>query len=104
MHTYYHGTRQPDAVLDAIIGSGRIRAPFHLTHDPQVAAHYGDHVIEIEFERDFEHAHVGMINKTGSASAAANYNAAVGNSIETVIATPAAQREFYHSLYNAEIV
>ena len=101
--TYYHGTHQPEAVMDAIMGSGRIRTGFHMTHDPKVAANYGSSVIEIEFERDFEHAHVGMINKSGSASVAANYNAQVGNSIETVIRTPAAKREFYHSLWNARL-
>ena len=97
-HTFFHGTNQPKAVIEAIMGADRIRAGFHMTPSREVAENYGSHVIAIEVEGDIPSAHVGMINKEG------NFNRNVGNGIEVVIRTPAAMREFYHALYNAEIV
>jgi len=95
MHTFYHGTNSPAAVIEALMGADRIRTPFHLAPDRRVAENYGSHVIAIETESDIKSAHVGMINKEG------NYNAAVGNGIEVVIKTPAAVREFYSVIYDA---
>ena len=95
MHTFFHGTNTPDQVMDAIMGSGRIRAPFHMTPDITVASVYGHTVIAIEFENDIPSAHVRTINKEN------NYNAAVGHGTEVVIKTPAAVREFYSELYDA---
>ena len=97
MLTYYHGTRNAEGIMNAILGDGRIRAPFHMTPDPEVAANYG-RVIAIELETDVVSAHIGTINKDG------NYNPAVGNSVEVVLKTPAAVREFYAALYNATLV
>ena len=98
MFTYYHGTNNPTQVVDAIIGNGRIRAPFHMTPSREVAENYGSTVIAIEIEADIPSAHIGMINKTAGAG---NYNAAVGNGIEVVLKTPAAVSEFYAALYDA---
>jgi hypothetical protein len=95
--TYFHGTKNTAAVMNAIMGDGRIRTGFHMTPDPEVAANYG-RVIAIELEAEIPSAHIGKINKDG------NYNPAVGNGIEVVLKTPASIREFYASLYNAEIV
>ena len=97
MITYFHGTNQPAKIVDAIIGSGRIRAPFHMTHDIDVARNYGNHVVRIEMEEDVKSARVGRINKEN------NYNANVGDAIETVIADPKAVNDFYYAIYNAEI-
>jgi len=97
MHTYYHGTNQPDAVIDAIVGAGRIRTPFHMTHEIEVARNYGSRVVRIEVEEDIKSARVTRINKEN------NFNAAVGDAIETVIAEPKAVNEFYYAIYNAEI-
>lgn len=103
MHTYYHGTNQPDAVIEAIIGAGRIHTPFHMTHDPDIAKNYGNHVVRIEVEEDIPSARVSRINKIGSFAERGNYNAAVGDAVETVIAEPRAVNEFYYSIHNAEI-
>jgi len=94
-HTFFHGTNQPKAVIEAIMGAGRIRAGFHMTPSREVAENYGSHVIAIEVEGDIPSAHVGMINKEG------NFNRNVGNGIEVVIRTPAAMREFYDVIYDA---
>lgn len=98
MFTYYHGTNNPTAVVDAIMGSGQIRTGFHMASDIDVARNYGNSVIEVVVEDDFTQAHVGLINKEG------NYNSSVGNSIETVLSTPAAVNELYYNLYNAEVI
>ena len=97
--TYYHGTNTPDAVIEALLGSDKIRTGFHMAPRIETAANYGNHVIAIELEQDIESAHIGMINK-----ASGNYNAAVGNAVEVVLKTPAAVNELYAALYNAEII
>ena len=96
--TYYHGTEQADAVLNAIVGSGQIRQGFHLTHDIAVAKAYGSKVVKVELEADFAAARVTMINKEG------NFNPVTGNSVETVLDTPAAVNELYANLWDAELV
>jgi len=95
VHTYFHGTNNPAAVIEAIMGADRIRAPFHMTPTREVAENYGSHVVAIEIEGDIKSAHIGMINKEG------NYNKSVGNGIEVVVKTPAAVREFYNVIYDA---
>ena len=97
-HTFFHGTNQPKAVIEAIMGADQIRAPFHMTPTREVAENYGSHVVAIEIENDIKSAHVGMINKTAGAG---NFNRNVGNGIEVVIRTPAAMREFYDVIYDA---
>ena len=42
----------PDAVIDALLGSDKIRTGFHMAPRIETAANYGHHVIAIELERD----------------------------------------------------
>ena len=92
--TYYHGTKDFDGVMNAIVGNGKLRNGFHLTPDMEVAKNYG-RVIAITLEADLTKAHVGTINKEG------NMNKAVGNGIEVVLKTEAAVNELYYNLYDA---
>lgn len=94
----FHGTNTAASVLNAIIGSGSLRNNFHLTHDKAVARNYGSQVVEIELTRSLTKAHVGLINKES------NFNASVGNSVETVLDTPAAINEFFFNLEDAIII
>ena len=95
MFTFYHGTNNPNAIIEALMGSGRIRKPFHMAPDVNIARNYGRHVVKVTLETDIPSAKVGMINKEY------NYNRAVGNGIEVVINNPSAEREFYHGIYDA---
>ena len=99
----YHGTRQPEKVLEAIIGGDQIRLPFHMTPDPMVAAAYGSGVIEIEFEDDLVNTKVRRINKEGSFLSPGNCNMNV-NGTEIVVTDMAAFSEFYNKLYDARRV
>ena len=96
--TYYHGTTQPAAVLDAIIGGGSLRDNFHMTPDPAIAAAYGSAVIAIEFESDLKAPRIGRIEKDG------NHNAMTGHGIEVVLDSAAAKREFFTKLWDAKRV
>ena len=96
--TYYHATNAKDEVLNAIMGSGKVRYGFHMTPSKEIALNYGSHLIEITFEEDLEKAHIGMIEKDG------NHNPLTGHGIEVVLQDDAAIREFYMNLYDAEIV
>lgn len=97
MFTYYHGTKNSDGVLDALLGGGVLRTGFHLAVKPSVAANYG-RVIKITSEVDLTMAHVGLINKDG------NSNASVGNEIEVVLKTPASINQLLMNLYDAELI
>ena len=97
MFQLYHGTHNPELVVDAIIGAGLLRQGFHLTPDIEVARNYGK-VVVVTLEKDLTKAHVGTINKDG------NYNANVGNGTEIVLKTPAAVNEFYANLYDAQVL
>jgi hypothetical protein len=98
MLTYFHGTDQPEVVMNALIGNGELRLPFHLTHDPEVARCYGCAVVCVQLESDIEGAHVGLINKEG------NCNRFTGHSVETVCRTPKAMNSLYAHLFDASRV
>ena len=95
MLTYYHGTNDPQGVLEALLGGGMIRTGFHLTPTVSVAANYGHTVLAIEIEADLTKAHIGRINKEG------NYNASVGGGVEVVLKDHAAVAELYAVLWDA---
>ena len=94
----YHGSDRADAVLDAVIGSGKLKYGFHMSHDINVARNYGSKIVKIVLESDLNRAHVGLINKDG------NSNKSVGNGIEYVLKDDAAISELYSLLWDAEIV
>ena len=94
----FHGTNTAASVLNAIVGNGELKNNFHLTHDINVARNYGSAVVEVELTTGLTKAHVGLINKLG------NFNAKVGNSVETVLNTPAAFNEFFFKLEDAIII
>lgn len=94
---YYHGTKNIEACLDALIGSGMLRTGFHMTPSIEVARNYGA-VIVIELESDLTKAHFGMINKVG------NSNSAVGNGIEVVLKDQSAINELYYNLEDAYVL
>ena len=98
MHTYYHGTDTPDNIINAIIGSGKVRYGFHMTPSVEIARNYGSTVIAITFEEDLENAHVGLIEKDG------NHNPATGHGIEVVLQDDAAIREFYINLDDCIVI
>ena len=98
MSTYYHATNAKDEVLNAIMGTGKIRTGFHMTPSKEIARNYGTHLIAITFEEDLECAHVGLINKEG------NHNPLTGHGIEVVLKDEMAVREFYMKLWDAELV
>ena len=98
MISYYHGTNSSDAVINAIIGNGVLRNNFHLTPSLEVARNYGGKIVKVTLENDLTKARIGTINKDG------NFNAAVGNGIEVVLAGPAAMVEFYNNVVDAEII
>ena len=94
----YHGSDRADAVLDAVIGSGKLKYGFHMSHDINVARNYGNKIVKIVLESDLNKAHVGLINKEG------NSNKSVGNGIEYVLKDDAAINELYLKLWDAELV
>ena len=94
----YHGSDRADAVLDAVIGSGKLKYGFHMSHDINVARNYGSKIVKIVLESDLNRAHVGLINKDG------NSNKSVGNGIEYVLKDDAAINELYLKLWDAELV
>ena len=96
--TYFHGTNNSAAILNALLGNDSIRGEFHMTPDVAVAKNYGREVVAITVEGDLDKAHIGIINKDG------NLNKAVGNGIEVVLKDRAAVVEFYSKLYDAEVV
>ena len=98
MISYYHGTNNADAVINAMVGSGTLRTNFHLTPDIDVARNYGGKIVRVELDADLTKAHIGTINKDG------NFNAAVGNGTEVVLKTPAAINEFYSVVIDAVVV
>ena len=98
INNFYHGCNNPEAIIDAIVGGGKINPGFHLAPDINVARNYGMHVVKVQVEGDLVKAHVGMINKEG------NYNKAVGNGIEVVLKDHAAVAELYGKLWDAEVV
>lgn len=95
MTKYFHGTNNPESIINMIIGNGTLNNVFHMTPDLSVAKNYGHTVIVIEFESDLTKAHIGSVNKEG------NFNKSVGNGTEVVIKTPAAFAEFYHNVVDA---
>ena len=95
----YHGSDRADAVLNAVVGSGKVRHNFHLTHDIKIARNYGSQIVKIVLESDLNKAHVGLINKSSG-----NYNKSVGNGIEYVLKDDAAINELYLKLWDAELV
>jgi len=95
----YHGSDRADAVLDAVIGSGKLKYGFHMTHDINVARNYGSKIVKIVLESDLNSAHVGLINKSSG-----NFNKSVGNGIEYVLKDDVAINELYNLLWDAEIV
>ena len=94
----YHGSDRADAVLNAVVGSGKLKYGFHMTHDINVARNYGSSIVKIVLESDLNKAHVGLINKEG------NSNKSVGNGIEYVLKDDAAINELYMKLWDAELV
>ena len=94
----YHGSDRADAVLNAVVGSGKLKYGFHMTHDINVARNYGSSIVKIVLESDLNKAHVGLINKEG------NSNKSVGNGIEYVLKDDAAINELYLKLWDAELV
>lgn len=97
MYTYYHGSRDTAGVLEALLGGGTLRSPFHMSPSVEVAKNYG-RVIVITSEVELTEAHMGLINKDG------NHNKAVGNGIEVVLKTPAAINQLLLNIYDAEIL
>jgi hypothetical protein len=97
----YHGSDRADAVLDAVIGSGKLKYGFHMSHDINVARNYGSKIVKIVLESDLNKAHVGLINKS---SGNGNHNKSVGNGIEYVLKDDAAINELYLKLWDAELV
>jgi hypothetical protein len=95
---YYHGTNNGHVILNALTGNGKLNTGFHLTTDKSTALNYGSDLIEIELEADLTKAHVGFINKDS------NFNASVGNKLETVLHTPAAINELYFNIVDAKII
>lgn len=95
MHTLYHATNNPSAVLEALLGGGLIRTGFHMSPTRSIAANYGHTVIAITVERDLTKAHVGLINKEG------NHNKVTGHGIEYVLKDHAAVNELYAVLWDA---
>ena len=95
---YFHGTHNPEAIINAIIGNGKFTKTFHMTPSMEVAKNYGSVVIAIELESDLTKAHIGIINKDG------NMNKSVGTGIEVVLTTPAAVTEFYHNVVDAYVI
>lgn len=98
MHTFYHGTNNPQSVLDALVGGGMIRTGFHMTPTFTIASNYGHTVIAITLTDDLTFAHVGLIGKEG------NSNKATGHGIEYVLKDNAAVTELYANLWDAEPV
>ena len=98
MATYYHATNAKDEVLNAIMGTGKIRTGFHMTPSMEIARNYGSSILAITFEEDLENAHVGTIAKEG------NHNPLTGHGIEVVLKDEMAIREFYMKLWDAELV
>ena len=96
--TYYHATNAKDEVLNAIMGSGKVRYGFHMTPSKEIARNYGAHLIKITFEEDLKCAHIGMIEKEG------NHNPLTGHGIEVVLKDDAAIREFYMQLDDAVVI
>ena len=96
--TYYHATNAGAEVLNAIMGSGKIRVGFHMTPSKEIARNYGNTLISVTFEEDLKCAHIGTIAKEG------NHNPLTGHGIEVVLKDQTAIREFYMNLYDAEIV
>ncbi len=94
----YHGSDRADAVLNAVVGSGKLKYGFHMSHDINVARNYGSSIVKIVLESDLNKAHVGLINKEG------NSNKSVGNGIEYVLKDDAAINELYLKLWDAELV
>ena len=94
----YHGSDRAGAVLNAVVGSGKLKYGFHMTHDINVARNYGNSIVKIVLESDLNRAHVGLINKEG------NSNKSVGNGIEYVLKDDAAINELYLKLWDAELV
>ena len=94
----YHGSDRADAVLNAVVGSGKLKYGFHMTHDINVARNYGSSIVKIVLESDLNKAHVGLINKEG------NSNKSVGNGIEYVLKDDAAINELYLKLWDATLV
>ena len=95
----YHGSDRAGAVLNAVVGSGKLRYGFHMTHDINVARSYGRNIVKIVLESDLNRAHVGLINKSSG-----NYNKSVGNGIEYVLNDDAAINELYLKLWDAEVL
>jgi diaminopimelate epimerase len=96
--TYYHGTKNSDVIINALLGNGKIDRAFHMTPDLTVAKNYGAEIVEITFEDDLKNAHIGIINKDG------NFNKSVGNGVEIVVKTPAAINELYFKLVDAKVM
>ena len=94
----YHGSDRAGAVLNAVVGSGKLKYGFHMTHDINVARNYGSNIVKIVLESDLNRAHVGLINKEG------NSNKSVGHGIEYVLKDDAAINELYLKLWDAELV
>ena len=94
----YHGSDRAGAVLNAVVGSGKLRYGFHMTHDINVARNYGSNSVKTILESYLNRAHVGIINKEG------NSNKSVGHSIEYVLKDDAAINELYLNLWDAELV
>ncbi len=94
MTIYYHGTNNPEAVIEAI-DTGSVRLPFHLTPSKEVARNYGHTVLAIEFDADFTKVKPRMINKEN------NYNPQVGNGVELVVENDVQLSEFYYNALEA---
>ena len=97
----YHGSDRADAALNAVVGSGKLKYGFHMTHDLNIARNYGSKIVKIVLESDLNRCHVGLINKSAGTG---NYNKSVGNGIEYVLKDDAAINELYLKLWDAELV
>jgi hypothetical protein len=95
---YFHGTDQPEMVMNALVGNGKLRLPFHMTPDIEIAKAYGGSVVLVEFESDLEGVRISQINKEG------NHNPVTGHGIEVVCETPKAMNSLYAHLFDASRV